>query len=105
MDRRLDPITNWDTRAREARYHVETLARSVRVTRQQLCRHFRIRFGFSTRAWLEKLKKQDALSLVQEGKPIQEIAQQLGYKHSTHFTRAFRRAHGSPPRSFVARNR
>jgi len=97
MGSRLDHITDWEERARSAGYRTDVLAIGAGVTRQQLNRHFRARWGAVAHLWIRRLRFSEALRLKQEGKLIKEIAQELGFQHATHFSRAFRRAQGTPP--------
>ena len=97
MGSRLDQITDWEERARTAGYRTDGLALGAGVTRQQLNRHFRARWGAVVHLWIERLRISEGLRLKQEGKRIKEIAQELGFQHATHFSRAFRRAQGTCP--------
>lgn len=102
MQSRLHVVTDWEAKARAALYCVVTLARQVGVTRQQLCRFFRQRFGVTAKTWLEKLRMQDAIELLRQGRRVREIAAALGYRNGTHFSRAFKARTKNSPRAFLA---
>jgi len=97
MGSRLDRITDWEERARKAGFRTVRLAINAGVTRQQLTRYFRIRFGLTPRIWIERLRISDGIRLLRQGKLIKEAAQDLGFQHSTHLSRAFRRDLGTSP--------
>lgn len=92
---RLDRITDWEMRARDANYSVAKLAQDTGVSPRQLDRYFTDVLGSQPKAWLDHLKMEDALQLIHSGKAVKEIAHQLGFKHATHFSRAFRRVCGT----------
>lgn len=101
MGSRLDRIHDWEDRVRNAMYRTSTLASHAGVTRQQMERYFRIRWGVAPHLWIERVRIDDALRLLRQGKLIKEIACELGYRNATHFSRAFRRVAGRSPTSFV----
>lgn len=95
MGSRLDRITDWEDRARKTAYQVSRLARQAETSRQHLNRHFHARIGLSAHQWIDQLRMEDGLLLLRQGRPIKEIAQELGYQHATHFSRAIRRHFGA----------
>lgn len=97
MRSRLDQIMDWEVRAKKAAYRTESLAAGVGVTRQQLNRYFRRRWGTVAHLWMERLRISDGLRLLRQGKLIKEIADELGFQHPNHFSRAFRRVVGTCP--------
>ena len=94
---RLDRIGDWQDRATKARYGALRLALDVGVTRQQLNRYFRSRFGITAHGWLQQAKLKVGILMLRQGKSVKEVAGELGFQHSTHFSRAFRHACGESP--------
>ena len=97
MESRLDRIRDWETQARRAKYRVQRLARKLGVTPRHLHRYFLNQFGVPPRRWLADLRMSDAQRMLRTGKPGKDVASRLGFKHQTHFCRAYRRARGTTP--------
>ena len=89
MGSRLERINDWETRARGAKYRVGNLARNVHVTTRQLERYFLRVFNCHPREWLKDLRKKDVLRHRRAGLLDKEIAQRLGIKQASHFSRLF----------------
>lgn len=101
MESDLDQITDWDPLAELAGYRVQALAEFLHRTPQGLRNYVRKRWKVSTKTWLADLQMRAARrQLVAHARP-KEIAQHLGFQHATHFSRAFRIAHGTSPRAFL----
>jgi len=100
---RLDRIADWEERARQSRFRVRALARNAGVSAECLRLHVRSRFEATTTNWLGELRMREARHLLAQGQLVKEIAHALGFTNSTHFSRAFRAAHGASPRNFAAR--
>lgn len=101
MSTRLEQITAWDAMAKKAGYRVEVLASTLGISRQALRKHTLQRVGVPTKAWLADLKMREARQLLKGYNRIKEIAQQVGFEHATHFSRAFRSVHGTNPKAFL----
>ena len=101
MSARLEEITEWEVLARKSGYRVEVLASALGVSRQTLRHHTLQRLGVPTKVWLADLKMREARQLLKGCTRIKEIAQQVGFQHPTHFSRAFRSAHGTNPKAFL----
>jgi AraC-like DNA-binding protein len=102
MGSRLDRITDWESRARRAKYRVARLARGVATTPRQLERYFLEAFARHPKEWMEDLLMQDALRLMRRRLLAKEIALRLGFKHVSSFCRAFRQRHGASLKSLRA---
>ena len=80
--------------------NLDTTARTISLSRRTLQRTLS-EYGLTYSQLLEEVKLELAKSwLEKDGKPIAEIACDLGYTYSTHFTRAFRRLSGFSPREY-----
>ena len=71
-------------------------ARRLEIAFQEL-------FGASIFETISKLQFDCACRMLREGQPIKIIAWNLGYRHASNFTYAFRRRFGMPPATWLAR--
>jgi AraC-like DNA-binding protein len=88
--------------------HLAYGAPSFEMTASALGLHIRTlqrrlgRWGAPFEALLDEFRRSRSLQLIQQGThTLTEIAFLVGYSDSAHFTRAFRRWTGSPPRDYV----
>jgi AraC-like DNA-binding protein len=81
---------------------VEEVAASCHVEQAYLCRLFR-RFGHSSPyQYLMRLKMNRAADLLlNSGKLVKEVAEELGFADPYHFSRAFKKVHGLSPSQFL----
>lgn len=85
----------------DPRFGVDPLANALGMHRSRLSRLFQAAFGISPSAYLQRLRLQNALSLLKTtAKPIGEIARDCGWSDPNYFARALRRATGHSPREF-----
>ncbi|TXK47151.1 helix-turn-helix transcriptional regulator [Pontibacter qinzhouensis] len=77
---------------------LKDLAHQVGTNEYNLKKHFKEVFGSTVFGYLHNYKMEQSreLLLLRETK-IAEIARQMGYKHATHFTTAFKKHFGFPP--------
>ena len=84
------------------RFTLDDLARQAGVSRFHFARLFRVSTGDSPMAYLLKSRIERAKQmLLQDGRPVCEIAAALGFCDQSHLTRTFRRMTGLTPREFV----
>jgi AraC-like DNA-binding protein len=67
-----------------------------------LARHFRRQTGMSFAEWRRRARLLRALGWIAEGRPILEVAMELGYESPSAFSAMFRRELGAPPSRFRA---
>jgi AraC-like DNA-binding protein len=103
MRRRLDFIQDWETLAIQASWSVAKLAAICHVSQRTLETYFRDKIGKTPKDWLTNRRQNQAAALLKEGCLVKEVATTLGYKHSTHFSREFRRYWGSSPTQIAER--
>jgi len=103
--KQLLQIQNWPERARAAKWCASTLAKHCGVSLRTLERHFLKEMGKHPKAWLSEQRQQQALELVRDGSSIKETAGLLDYKHSTHFSRAYKGQWGCSPTEKTAQQR
>lgn len=72
-------------------------ARLAGTTERTLSRRFQERLGMSFNDWRQRLKVLAALSLLEEGRSVQEISRTLGYGNPSAFIAMFRRLMGASP--------
>ncbi len=74
------------------------LAHQVGINQTKLKQGFKLLFGTTTFKYIHDLRMQKALELIQsQAYTIYEIADFVGYKHSHHFTAAFKKYYGQLP--------
>jgi len=81
-------------------YTIPQLARKVGTNEQYLKKHFKLFFGKTIFGYILECKMQKARQMLKDQDiKVSSISQQLGYKHATHFTTAFKRFFGYVPNS------
>jgi len=78
------------------------IARRERLSARTLARYFRRDTGMSFAEWRRRARLLRALGWIAEGKPILEVALELGYDSPSAFSAMFRRELGAPPSQFRA---
>jgi len=81
---------------------LEEVARDGALSGRTLARHFRRHTGMSFAEWRRRARLLRALGWIAEGRPILEVAIELGYESPSAFSAMFRRELGAPPSSFRA---
>lgn len=76
------------------------LAGVAGMSRYQLIRHFRARFGMTPHAFQIDIRIQHARRLLRRGDAPADVAQQLGFADQSHFHRAFRQRVALTPRAY-----
>ena len=101
MNSRLKQIKDWAGVAQRANYCGATLAQQLRFSRRQLERFIKLTMKKPLSEWLNGLRQQRAMELVSDCRSVKELADKLGYKQASHFSREFHKYHGFPPGYFV----
>lgn len=87
------------------RFTLDDLARQAGVSRFHFARLFRVSTGDSPMAYLLKSRIERAKQmLLQDDRPVCEVAAVLGFCDQSHLTRTFRRLTGLTPREFARRH-
>ena len=76
------------------------LAASIHMTERTLARHCQRELGMSLGEWRLRLRYLQAVDRLEDGKPVQEIAFDLGYSTASAFIAMFQRVAGMPPDQF-----
>ncbi|WP_144980997.1 helix-turn-helix domain-containing protein [Halomonas sp. C22] len=81
----------------EREHRLEVLAARAAMSPSTLVRHFKLAYGCSPTDYLRRLRLNRARKLLLDGHTIQQAAHLSGYRHTSNFTTAFRRAFGVSP--------
>jgi AraC-like DNA-binding protein len=76
------------------------IARKEHLSARTLARYFRKQTGMSFAGWRRRARLLRALAWIAEGRPILEVAMELGYDSPSAFSAMFRRELGAPPSRF-----
>jgi AraC-like DNA-binding protein len=82
--------------------HSHELESVTGLTRYDVARQFRIRFGTSPHRYLLMRRLEFARERIHRGRPLVEVACDAGFADQAHFTRAFRSAFGLTPARYRA---
>jgi len=102
MSSRLNRITDWDTRARKAKYRVAALAKVCSITERQLRRFIHDRFGISPHVWMTRVRLEKSPAMLSQGKMVKEVAAEVGFMGANHFSREFKKRYKLSPNVFRA---
>ncbi|COY90275.1 DNA-binding domain-containing protein%2C AraC-type [Mycobacterium tuberculosis] len=79
---------------------ITELAKAVGTNEQYLKKHFKQYYGKTIMSYITEMKMEHAKKLILMGKyRVSDVARMTGYKHSTHFTTAFKKYFGIIPNS------
>ncbi|AOK29379.1 MULTISPECIES: AraC family transcriptional regulator [Burkholderia] len=82
---------------------LEYWATSVGASTRTIARLFRHELGVSFSQWRQQALLARAIPLLNQGRPLSRIANELGYRSQSAFSAMFRRAFGASPRAFIQR--
>lgn len=95
----IDSIEEWLSAG--APFSASALGKAAGMSPDQLARTFRAGVGLSPRDYFQRRRIQRArLAVLQGDKSLAEIAHEMGFTDSAHFSRLFRRSVGISPRDF-----
>ena len=94
---RLNRIKNLEGLTHANRYSVQNLAIHLGVSTRQLERFIQKRFGQSPHQWIHEVRMEKAASFLEEGMPLKELKELLGYKTAAHFSHDFKKHFGVAP--------
>lgn len=99
MSSRFDK-EDWEAYAARCLYSIARMAEGKKMSRQHLRRRFLQSLGANPKEWIETQRLEAAMRLLSAGKAVKEVAIELGFSHSSHFSRFFQRKTGHSPRQF-----
>lgn len=89
-----------EVRARE-NVSLRTLAEYAGLSPFHLARVFRTSIGMTPHAYQTQIRVRHARSLLRAGRPIDQVATEVGFFDQAHLTRHFKRIVGMPPGRYV----
>jgi len=98
-------INDWISFAEKATWSAATLAKFVNVSRRTLETHFVATTGQPPKKWMLEQRQRKAALLLEEGYLVKQVAVETGYKHSTHFSREFKKYWGYSPTRTLRKTR
>ncbi|NGM60878.1 helix-turn-helix transcriptional regulator [Sphingobacterium sp. SGG-5] len=79
-------------------YTIHELAKAVGTNEQYLKKYFKQYIGKTVQTYMKEIKMEHAKNLIMAGEHrIADVARMTGYKHSTHFSTAFKKFFGFIP--------
>jgi AraC-like DNA-binding protein len=100
MRSRLRSIENWAALAKASRYRSTDLAQRCGVSTRQLERYSKAVFGASPHQWMQVLRLQGVVALIQRGTILRDIAKEAGYADVAHLSHDFKGYFGVCPSRF-----
>ncbi|GAB2884216.1 helix-turn-helix transcriptional regulator [Paraburkholderia jirisanensis] len=82
---------------------LERSAAAVGASTRTIARLFRQELGVSFSQWRQQAVLARAIPLLNRGRPLAQVAQELGYQSQSAFSAMFRRQFGASPRAFIMR--
>ncbi|GAB3247878.1 AraC family transcriptional regulator [Larkinella harenae] len=87
----------------EKTFSLKDLSREVGTNEYNLKKHFKQLFGDTVFGYIQNFRMEKAKAMLAErNAKIAEVGRQLGYKHATHFTTAFKKYYGFLPHKLKA---
>lgn len=80
------------------------MAAAAGMSRSAFASHFKAVVGVTPAAYLSRWRMSLAASMMRAGRPVKEVALDLGFAGPASFSRAFRQAMGTSPREWLATN-
>jgi AraC-like DNA-binding protein/quercetin dioxygenase-like cupin family protein len=83
---------------------LERWSAEVGASTRTIARLFRRELGVSFSQWRQQAVLARAIPLLSQGRPLSQVARELGYQSQSAFCAMFRRAFGESPRAFFVRD-
>lgn len=77
----------------------ERLAEQIGKSASFVAHHFRTEFGETPRQYILKRRMEEARTMLENGRSVQQTAARLGFYDAFHFSKAFKRFWAEPPSS------
>ena len=100
-DKRLKKLTDELIRMPDMELRLELAADLCHISQRTLTRLFLKETGLSLNDWKRRLHILLALQWLHEGKPVQIVAQLLGYESDSSFIAMFKKIMKSPPKKYL----
>ncbi|SRR5260221_206199 len=105
INKHLGHVDELEMRARNVTYCVQLLAINYGVSERQLERYFQHELRERPKTWMMRLRIRDGSVQIAKGMKLKEVATNVGYNNSNHFTRAFKKVMGVTPKEFFRQSR
>lgn len=79
---------------------VDDLAEAIERSPSFVARHFKEEFSQTPHQYILKRRMEEAKIMLENGMPVQDVAERLGFYDSFHFSRTFKKEWGEPPSNF-----
>lgn len=99
-DRLLGPILEALQHAPGDNTTLDAWAQRVHTTERTLSRRCRDELGMSFAQWRQRLRFQQSLPLLEQGRSVQQVAAQMGYASASAFIAMFQQFSGTTPQKF-----
>ena len=100
----MENLENYRQLAAAARYDARKFAKLQQVSVRQLQRDFKRIFGRTPQDWLNEQRIIVARNRLLEGAPVKQVAFEMGFKQSSHFSRHFKKYGLVTPSEYVGNN-
>ena len=101
FDPEQDRNVRLDPKIAECGWNVGRLCRSLGIGKRTFSRMVEEGLGITGKRWLREIRIVTACHLLREGDKIEAVAQALGFRHVSDFTREFKKLVGVPPSSYM----
>jgi transcriptional regulator GlxA family with amidase domain len=97
LNTKLNNVQNWQELAPKANWTVAGLAKERNISTRTLELFFLKHFKQTPKNWMADERQKRAFRLLVDGSSVKETAAELGYKHTQHFSRDFKKHWGYCP--------
>ena len=80
---------------------IDVLCKIACMSRSKFYQQFKLAFGVTPALWQQQLRLQKAYKLLEKGEAISQVCYQLGFNNPSHFSRVFKQAFGTTPKSIA----
>jgi len=104
-NRRIESVINYIDKHLDSVIRLDTLAETACMSKAYLIRMFRLGFGLTPMAYINRRRMEKAqLMLLTTTMPVKEIAYTLGFTDNSYFNRLFKKHTGHTPMSYRLSN-
>jgi AraC-like DNA-binding protein len=100
MSSRLDRIKDWDKLAVRCQFSLQQMARDCSISPRQLRRYLQDQLQVNPKEWLDDLRWRAAATQLSKGDAVKSVAMDVGFKHTSDFTRFFKRLARQTPSKY-----